>query len=84
MKIVRFEVLTAGKMSVLLFWVVLLPYGFVGRYQCFGGTYFLHLRVSVHFSNTLVSTHKPHGSNTDQKNNDHNLKFILLKQVVQM
>jgi hypothetical protein len=34
--IVRFEVLTAVKMSVLLFWVMMLC-GIVGRYQCFGG-----------------------------------------------
>jgi hypothetical protein len=40
---VRYKVLTAVNMSMLLFWVVT-PYGLVGRYQCFGGTYCLHLQ----------------------------------------
>jgi hypothetical protein len=39
----RFEVLTAVKMSVLFFWVVTLC-GLVGKYQRFGGTYCLHLQ----------------------------------------
>jgi hypothetical protein len=34
----RFEVTTAVKMSMLIFWVVT-PCGLVGRYQSFGGTY---------------------------------------------
>jgi hypothetical protein len=34
----RFQVLTAGRMSLFVFWVVM-PYGLVGRYQCFRGTY---------------------------------------------
>jgi hypothetical protein len=38
----RFEVLTAVKMSMLVFWVVM-PCGLVGKYQRFGGTYCLHL-----------------------------------------
>jgi hypothetical protein len=38
----RFEVLVAVKMSVLVFWLVT-PCGFVGRYQHFGETYCLHL-----------------------------------------
>jgi hypothetical protein len=29
--------------SMLVFWIVT-PYGIVGRYQLFGGTYYLHLR----------------------------------------
>jgi hypothetical protein len=37
----RFEVLTALKMSILVKWVVT-PCGLVGRYQRFGGTYCLH------------------------------------------
>jgi hypothetical protein len=40
----RFEVLPAVKMSMLVFWVVK-PYGLVGRDQRFGGTYCLHLQV---------------------------------------
>jgi hypothetical protein len=39
----RFEVLTAVKMSMLLFWIVT-PCGLVGRYQGFGGTYCFHLQ----------------------------------------
>jgi hypothetical protein len=35
---VRFEVLTAVKMSLLFLWVVT-PCGLVGRYHCFGGKY---------------------------------------------
>jgi hypothetical protein len=38
-----FDVLTAVKMSMLLFYVVTL-YGLVGRYQNFGETYCLHLQ----------------------------------------
>jgi hypothetical protein len=36
----RFEVLMAVKMLMLVFWVVM-PYGLVGTYQYFGGTYCL-------------------------------------------
>jgi hypothetical protein len=43
---VRFEVLTAVKMLMLFFWVVMLC-GLVGRYQCFGGTYCLHLQLWI-------------------------------------
>jgi hypothetical protein len=39
----RFEVLTAVKMLILVFWVVT-SYGHVGRYQHFRGTYCLHLQ----------------------------------------
>jgi hypothetical protein len=39
---VRYEVLKAVKM-LLAFWAVT-PCGLVGRYQRFGGTYFLHLQ----------------------------------------
>jgi hypothetical protein len=38
----RSEVLTAVKMSMLVFWVVT-PCGLVNGYQRFGGTYRLHL-----------------------------------------
>jgi hypothetical protein len=38
----RFEVFTAMKMPMLIFWVVT-PCELVGRYQRFGGTYCLHL-----------------------------------------
>jgi hypothetical protein len=31
------------KMLMLLFWVIR-PCGIAGRYQCFGGTYFLYLQ----------------------------------------
>jgi hypothetical protein len=40
-KEVRFEVLTAMKVSMLVFWVVS-PCGLIGRYQSFGGTYCIH------------------------------------------
>jgi hypothetical protein len=43
----RFEVLTAVKMSMLLFCVIP-PCGLVGTYQRFGGTSCLHLQDSVH------------------------------------
>jgi hypothetical protein len=39
-----FEDLTAVKMSVLVLRFVT-PYGLVGRYKRFGGTYFLHLAL---------------------------------------
>jgi hypothetical protein len=42
-KPMRFDVLTAVKMSMLVFWVVT-PCGLVGRYQRFGGTYCLYLQ----------------------------------------
>jgi hypothetical protein len=40
--LVRSEVLTAVKMSMLVFWVVKLC-GLIGRYERFGGTYCFHL-----------------------------------------
>jgi hypothetical protein len=40
---VRFEVLMAVKMSMLVFWIVT-PCELVGRDQRFGGTYYLHLQ----------------------------------------
>jgi hypothetical protein len=61
-----FEVLTAVKMSVFIFWVVT-PCGPVGRYQSFGETYCPHLQgraeaapkmEAVRFSETLVSSFK--------------------------
>jgi hypothetical protein len=39
----RFEVLTEVKLSMLVFWVVT-PCGLVGRYQRFGRTYCLNLQ----------------------------------------
>jgi hypothetical protein len=39
----RFEVLRAVQMSVLVLWVVT-PCGLVGRYQRFGGTFCFHLQ----------------------------------------
>jgi hypothetical protein len=39
----RFDVLTAVKMLMFVFWVVT-PCGFVGRYQRIGETYYLHLQ----------------------------------------
>jgi hypothetical protein len=36
-KMMRFEVLAAVKVSMLVFWLVA-PCGLVGRYQLFGGT----------------------------------------------
>jgi hypothetical protein len=42
-EVMRFEILTAEKMSMLVFWVVM-PCGLVGRHQRFGGTYSLHLQ----------------------------------------
>jgi hypothetical protein len=47
----RSEVLTAVKMSILVFWVVT-PCGLVGRYQRFGRAYYLCLqgRVSPSYS----------------------------------
>jgi hypothetical protein len=56
---VRFEVLTAVKMSMLVFWVVT-PCGLVRRYQRFGETYCLQLLYmeTVCFSETLVSAYK--------------------------
>jgi hypothetical protein len=41
---VKFEVLTAVEISLLVFWVVT-PCGFVGICQHFGETYCLHLQV---------------------------------------
>jgi hypothetical protein len=42
---VRFEVLTAVKMAMLVIWVVT-PCGLVGRQRQFGETYCLHLQDS--------------------------------------
>jgi hypothetical protein len=38
---ILFQVLTAVKMLIVVFWVVM-PCGFAGSYQCFRGTYHLH------------------------------------------
>jgi hypothetical protein len=50
----RFQVVTAVKMSISVFWIVT-PGGLVGKYQLFGGTYCLHLQALC-FSEILVST----------------------------
>jgi hypothetical protein len=44
---IRFDVLLmVVKMSVVVFWVMI-PYGFVGEHQYFGGTYCLHLQTDM-------------------------------------
>jgi hypothetical protein len=40
--IVRFEILKAVKIWIVVFWVMMLC-SIVDGYQCFGGTYHLHL-----------------------------------------
>jgi hypothetical protein len=40
----RFEILTAVKMSMMVFWVVT-TYGLTGAYQCFEGAYCPHLQA---------------------------------------
>jgi hypothetical protein len=52
----RFEVLTAVKMSMLVFWVVTMC-GLVGRYQRLGETVSI-FRAEVCFSKTLFYTYK--------------------------
>jgi hypothetical protein len=52
------DVLTVVKMSMLVIWVVP-PCGLVGRFQRFGGKYYLHLALkmeAIYSSETLVST----------------------------
>jgi hypothetical protein len=39
----RFEVFTAVKIEILIFWVVMLC-SLIGGYHCFGGTCYLHLQ----------------------------------------
>jgi hypothetical protein len=59
-KYLRYKVLMAAKMSVLVFWVVK-PCGLAGRYHRFGGTYCLHLqgwRRCLPTSPHGVTTHK--------------------------
>jgi hypothetical protein len=66
----RFGVITAVKMSLMVFWAVT-PCGIVDRYRRFGGTYCLQLQgktyktsrlkmEAVCSSETLVSTYSPH------------------------
>jgi hypothetical protein len=50
--LVRFEVLTAVKISILVFWVVT-SCGLVGRYRHFGGTYCLDLQISIRNYHTV-------------------------------
>lgn len=50
--LLRFEVFTSVKTSMLIFWIVT-PCGLVGIYQCFKGTCCLHLHPCC--SETLVS-----------------------------
>lgn len=42
LKFIKFKSVTTMKISMLIFWVVT-PYGLIGRYQQFGGTYCLRL-----------------------------------------
>jgi hypothetical protein len=42
----RLEVFTSVKMTIVVFWIVM-ACGLVRGYQCFGGTYHLHLRGDV-------------------------------------
>jgi hypothetical protein len=53
----RFEVLTAVNMSILVFWVVT-PCGLSGRYQSFGGKILPLEMETVGSSETLVSNGK--------------------------
>jgi hypothetical protein len=50
----RFQVPTAVRMMIMLFWV-LTQYRFTGRYQCFGGTLALKMET-VPFPKTLIYT----------------------------
>jgi hypothetical protein len=49
----RFSVLTAVNMSMLVYWVVT-PCGLVGRYKRFGGTYCFHLLDAVSTQKTTI------------------------------
>jgi hypothetical protein len=40
----RFEVFTAMKMSVVVFWVVVMPCSLLDDNQSFGGTFRLHVQ----------------------------------------
>jgi hypothetical protein len=51
---VKFEFLTAVRMTTLFFWVVT-PYRLVGRYQRFGEAYCLHLQPCVTTQNIIKS-----------------------------
>jgi hypothetical protein len=83
----RFEVLTAVKISTLVFWVVT-PCGLVGRYQRFGGTHCHHLQ---HFGRLLqyvppkrwyIPT-SPHGVTTQKTSiNAYYLCFERLARVI--
>jgi hypothetical protein len=58
----EFEVLAAGKTSMLVFWV-LTSCGIVGRYQRFGGAYSLRLQGRR-------TAHSPYGVTTQKTNVD--------------
>jgi hypothetical protein len=49
----RFEILPAVRMTMLLFWVVK-PCKLVGRHQCFGETYCIHLQGVATQKNNIV------------------------------
>jgi hypothetical protein len=59
------EVLTAVKMSLLVFWVVT-PCGLAGRYQRFEGSYSLKMETMCS-SETLVSTESTRRYNPEDK-----------------
>jgi hypothetical protein len=78
-------VLTAVKMSTLVFWVVT-ECGFVGRYHRFARTCYLHLQGSLHtaalkivtarFSEKVYLPSRPHGVETQTtKNKNKNIIF---------
>jgi hypothetical protein len=52
----RFEVFTAVKIQIVVFWVVT-PYSDVVGYQHFGGPYSLHLRGDVISCHITVQRH---------------------------
>jgi hypothetical protein len=47
-----FEILTAVKMSMPVFWVVT-PCGLVGRYQLLRGTYCVHIHFSPEYGGSM-------------------------------
>jgi hypothetical protein len=73
-QVVRFEVFTAVRMMMILFICALAPCRLVGRWQCFGETYCLHIVFSPEDEWQYVSPNRwhlstsLHGAKT-QKNN---------------
>jgi hypothetical protein len=77
----RFEVLTAVKMSMLVLWVVT-PFRLAGRYRRFGETYCLHLkgckwRQYFPLKNYHPPT-SPHGVTTQKTNIDKVIQSVLV------